>query len=155
VAHFLVANDTVALGGVYVWKDGREHTDTFHALLEYPEGFLFDWGMCLGNSFGTQFFVCGTAGTLDVGRDYSNPTELVLSAAGAVKGSSTPTRKIQPDPSPDHMANWLECLRSRQRPNADIEFGHQHAVATILAATALETGRRQKYDPSKRELHAA
>ena len=30
----------VALGGTYFWKDGREHPDTFHAILDYPEGFL-------------------------------------------------------------------------------------------------------------------
>jgi len=53
------------------------------------------------------------------------------------------------------MANWVECLRSRELPNADIQFGHQHAVATIMAATALETGRRQKYDPQKREMFDA
>jgi hypothetical protein len=52
------------------------------------------------------------------------------------------------------MADWLTCLRTRERPNADIEFGHQHAVATILAATAFQTGRRQKYDRQKREIYA-
>ena len=56
---------SVALGGNYVWKDGREHTDTFHALLDYPEGFLFDWGMGLGNSTGGHFTVHGTRATLD------------------------------------------------------------------------------------------
>src|SRR5438552_3893096 len=30
----------VAHGGTYVWKDGREHADTFYALVNYPEGFL-------------------------------------------------------------------------------------------------------------------
>ena len=50
------------------------------------------------------------------------------------------------------MGNWLDCIRSRARPNADIEYGHQHAVATILAATAFETGRRQRYDAEKREI---
>jgi hypothetical protein len=53
-----------------------------------------------------------------------------------------------------HMANWLECLRSRGRPNADIQYGHQHAVATILAAAAYESGRRQKYDPQARQIAA-
>jgi predicted dehydrogenase len=57
----------VALGGNYIWHDGREHTDTFHAVLEYPEGFLFDWSMCLGNSAGTEFQVFGTKATLDLG----------------------------------------------------------------------------------------
>ncbi|MCI0456559.1 MAG: hypothetical protein L0Z62_06220, partial [Gemmataceae bacterium] len=123
-----------------------------HALLEYPEGFLFDWGMGLGNSAGTEFLVHGTRGTLDVGKDYANPTELILSSAGGTPGTHVSTQRIPPDPSPDHMGNWLECLRTRQHPNADIQFGHQHAVATIMAAAALDTGRRQTYDPRKREI---
>jgi hypothetical protein len=52
------------------------------------------------------------------------------------------------------MANWLTCLRTRERPNADIQFGHQHAVATIMAATAAETGRRQKYESRRSEIFA-
>ncbi len=43
--HFLTGakypSTAVAHGGIYAWKDGREHADTFHALLDYPEGFLF------------------------------------------------------------------------------------------------------------------
>ncbi len=144
----------VALGGVYVWQDGREHSDTFHAVLEYPEGFLFDWSMCLGNSQGTEFQVFGTRGTLDLGREYATPKNVIVSGEGAVRGSDVATHSLQPDPGQDHMANWVTCLRSRERPNADIQFGHQHAVATIMAATALETGRRQKYDPQEREIHA-
>ena len=62
----ILRNAAVALGGTYVWKDGREHTDTFHALLEYPEGFLLDWSMGLGNSAGNHFDVYGTEGTLDL-----------------------------------------------------------------------------------------
>ncbi len=147
----------VAHGGIYVWKDGREHTDTFHALLEYPAssegqggGFLFDWGMSLCNAGGTLFTVHGTRGTLNLGKNYISPTELTVTPEG--KGSAS--FPIKPEPTPDHMGNWLECLRSRQRPNADIQYGHQHAVATIMAATALETGRRQKYDSKKREMYA-
>lgn len=142
----------VALGGNYVWHDGREHCDTFHALLEYPEGFLFDWSMCLGNSAGTEFRVYGTGGTLDLGRNYATPTGLILSSEGASQPTKLAKRAIQPDPNQDHMANWLACLRSRQRPNADIEYGHQHAVATILAARACESGRRQRYDSARGEM---
>lgn len=134
----------VAHGGIYVWKDGREHTDTFHALLDYPEGFLLDWGMGLGNSAGVHFGVHGTKGTLDV-------EAWTLSADGGA-GPKIETTKVQPEASTGHIENWLQCLRSRRRPNADIQYGHQHAVATILAATALETGRRQKWDPVKREI---
>jgi predicted dehydrogenase len=141
----------VALGGVYAWKDGREHADTIHAALDYPEGFLFDWGMGLGNAAGTHFSVHGTKGTLDLGTNYASPSEVTITPEGGPKASGS-ARKVPHDPSPDHMANWLECLRTRRRPRADIEYGHQHAVATILTAAALESGRRQRYDPARREV---
>jgi predicted dehydrogenase len=138
----------VALGGIYVWNDGREHTDTFHALLEYPEGFLFDWGMGLGNATGVHFAVHGAKGTLDVERWTVTPE------ASGPRSTKSEVVKITPEPEASHVENWLECLRSRKRPNADIEYGHQHAIATIMAARSLETGRRQKWDPAKRELFA-
>jgi len=61
---------------------------------------------------------------------------------------------VPPEPNQSHMGNWLQCLRSRQRPNADIQFGHQHAVATIMTALAFQTGQRQKYDAIQRTITA-
>lgn len=136
----------VAHGGVYVWKDGRETSDTFHALLEYPEGFLFDWGMGLGNSTGVHFTIHGTKGTMDL-------EKWTISPEGG-RSSTLQPGPIPAEPNQSHMDNWLVCLRTRQRPNADIQFGHQHAVATILCAQALETGRRQKYDAERRLISA-
>jgi predicted dehydrogenase len=134
----------VAHGGTYVWPDGRQHTDTFHALLDYREGFLFDWGMGLGNAAGTHFTVHGTQGTLDL-------EKWTLSPQGGTD-SRLKAGPIPTDPGPSHMENWLTCLRTRERPTADIQFGHQHAVATVMAALALETGRRQKYDARRRRI---
>ncbi|MBI4601866.1 MAG: Gfo/Idh/MocA family oxidoreductase [Planctomycetes bacterium] len=145
----------VSLGGVYVWKDGREHPDTFHTLLEYPEGFLFDWAMSLGNSAGCHFTVHGTRGTLELSRSYMDPGVLALSAEGGSAKDKLEPRKLLPEPGASHMANWIECVRSRGRPNADIEHGFAHMVAVTLAARALETGRRQVYDPTKREVSVA
>lgn len=134
----------VAHGGVYVWKDGRDTSDTFHALLEYPEGFLFDWGMGLGNSSGVHFTLHGTQGTMDL-------EQWTISPDGG-RDTSVQRGPIPKEADQSHMGNWLECLRSRRPPNADIHCGHQHAVATIMAATALETGQRQTYDPVRRTI---
>lgn len=136
----------VALGGKYVWKEDREHADTFQALLDYPEGFLFSWGMGLGNSAGIHYTIHGTQGTLDAEK------WLVSSEGGT--GAKFEPRTIALAQTTPHMENWLECLRSRKRPAADIEYGHQHVVATVMSATAFETGRRQKYDPVKRAISA-
>ncbi len=139
-------NSAVALGGVYVWKDGREHTDTFHALLDYPEGFLFNWGMGLGNASGTHYTLHGLYGTIDMEKK-------TYSGEGGEEGKEITAGALEAIPDENHMANWLDCIRSRQRPNGDIEFGHQHSVATIMAAAALESGQRMRYDREQRRIY--
>ncbi len=140
-------NSAVAHGGIYVWKDGREHSDVFHALVDYPEGYLFDWAMVLTNSAGTHYNVHGRYGTMDM---YAG----TYSGEGGEEGHQIEAGKLDAKPDGDHMANWLECMRSRQRPIADIEYGYQHSVATIMTATALETGQRMRYNHDERKLYA-
>jgi hypothetical protein len=88
---------------------------------------------------GVYFTVHGTEGTLAMDKGIISKFE---------------PRKLSPVANQNHMENWLECLRSRKRPAADIEYGHQHTVATVMAATAFETGRRQNYNPTKRTIAA-
>ncbi|GMV92614.1 MAG: dehydrogenase [Candidatus Hydrogenedentota bacterium] len=140
-------DSAVAHGGLYVWKDGREHTDVFHALLAYPEGYLFNWSMSLTNSAGTHYTVHGRYGTLDLEAN-------TYSGVGGEEGKAIGEGKLDMPPDSDHMANWLECMRSRELPIADIAYGHQHSVATIMAAAALESGQRMKYDQIERKMYA-
>ncbi|HDP34543.1 MAG TPA: Gfo/Idh/MocA family oxidoreductase, partial [Candidatus Hydrogenedentes bacterium] len=140
-------DSAVAHGGLYVWKDGREHNDVFHALIDFPEGFLFDWSMSLTNAAGSRYNIHGRYGTM-------NLDALTYSGEGGEQGKAIEAGKLTPEPDQNHMANWLECIRSRQRPNADIEFGFQHSVATIMAAEALHTGQRQRYDRENRRIYA-
>jgi len=165
----------VSGGGTYHWRDGREHSDLFRAMIDYPpsplspNGFMYTWCMCITNGAGTRYTIHGTNGTIDM---YGTLTRrekvydaegkaatksvaipgLTITPIGGVKGSKVQEKRLPGGANEDHMANWLTCLRSRERPNADIQYGHQHAVATILAAAALHQGRRMVYDPEKREM---
>lgn len=137
----------VALGGTFVWRDGREHSDTFHAVLEYPEGFLFNYAMGLGNSAGIHFTVHGTQATLDMEKWRVTPE-----GTSPSQQSPAASSQVSPEPSVGHIDNWLACVRSRENPNADIAFGHQHAIATIMTAKAAETGLRQRWNSQRREV---
>ncbi len=140
-------DSAVAHGGNYVWHDGREHTDVFHALIDYPEGFLFDWCMSLTNGAGNKYNLHGRYGTLDLDR-------LSYSGDGGEEGQEIESGTLTAEPNEDHMGNWIDCIRSRELPNATIEHGHQHSVATIMAAEALNTGQRQRYDRENRRIYA-
>lgn len=149
-----------AMGNVYVWKDGRQHEDVFHGLWDYPEGFMYDWGMALTNGANNYWSAHGTEGTLTAESGELGTRRWLLSKDGGDPKSKIEARKIEAQPSVyktgniefDHFANWIDCMRTRKRPTGDIAFGHQHSVATIMAATALEQGKTYEYDPEKRQI---
>lgn len=136
----------VAHGGVYVWKDGRENEDTFQALLEYPKGFLVSYSTKFGNSAGEGMFIYGTNGTLDC-----NKWKITGSGGGGDKKIKDEIT-IQAKPSVNHMQNWLDCVRSRTQPNADVRSGYSHSIADIMATRALRSGRKVTFDPVSQEM---
>jgi hypothetical protein len=51
-----------------------------------------------------------------------------------------------------HARNFLDCVKSRQRPIADVEGGHQVTTACHLANLSLRVGRKLRWDPVKEEI---
>jgi len=142
----------VANGGVFVWKDGRENSDTFQALLTYPKGFLVSYSTSFGNDFpgGSRYY--GTNGTLDLMR--GDDRKARITGAGG-KGAAKIAAEKSVEPSPNgthHMKNWLECIRSRKEPNASVRAGYAHSVAVIMAAQAERTSKKLYWDPKKEEI---
>ncbi len=43
-------------------------------------------------------------------------------------------------PDPEHKENFIQCVRSRKRPNADIEHGHRSALLVHYATACLRAG---------------
>ena len=50
-----------------------------------------------------------------------------------------------------HLKNWIDCIRSRKLPVADVEIGHRSVSVCHLANIARMTGRKLRWDP-KSEL---
>jgi len=48
-----------------------------------------------------------------------------------------------------HMQNWIDCIKSRERPNADVEIGHRSISVCHLVNIARRVGRRLRWDPDK------
>ena len=56
------------------------------------------------------------------------------------------------DANPSHMRNWLECLRTRNQPNASVEQGLAQSVAVIMAARAQREGKRLYWNSRTEEI---
>jgi predicted dehydrogenase len=94
-----------------------------------------------GNPGGGIFV--GETGKIEIfrGRVTSNPKELV----------EEPIRddEIRLYASNNHMLNWLECIRTRKKPVADVEIGHRSATVCHLGNIARWVGRKLQWDPVK------
>jgi predicted dehydrogenase len=150
VVHMFMNQDNpisaVAAGGVYNYKDGRTAPDTIAVLMEYPGEWTatFEATLAPGKQ-GAGVEMVGTEGSLYIDRsryEYtpvgSNPTPVVVKAEG--------------DMNVDHVNNFLDCMRSRQRPSGDVLIGHRSAQASHLGNIAYLEKRRIKFDPDREEI---
>ncbi len=48
----------------------------------------------------------------------------------------------------NHMANFLECVRTRQEPAAPVEVGHRSATVCHLGVIAMRLGRKVRWNPA-------
>jgi predicted dehydrogenase len=136
-----------AAGGVYEYKDGRTAPDTINVLLEYPGQFTatFEATLVPGVT-GEGIEMCGTEGRLWIDRSRYEYYPLG-------KGEKPVIVKAAPqDMTLDHVNNFLECVRSRKRPNADVLIGHRSAQASHLGNIAYMQKRRIDFDPVREEI---
>jgi predicted dehydrogenase len=153
--------DTVAhTGGVNALKDGRETPDTQLAMYEYGNfRLLFEatlWTPYIKKTpssirdsdrfpdwpfSSTKIEVLGTDGFMYVGRHgggwqaYDANGELVHSEYGR-----------QADK--EHQDNFVECIRTRNLPNADVEQGHYSVLLCHLANISYRVGNKKlRFDP--------
>jgi predicted dehydrogenase len=54
--------------------------------------------------------------------------------------------------SNDHMSNFIDCVRSRKLPAADVETGHRSASMCHLGALALRLGRKLEWNPEREKF---
>ena len=56
------------------------------------------------------------------------------------------------DATTEHIANFLDCVVSRKRPNGDVMIGHRSAQASHLGNIAYTQKRRLRFDPDREEI---
>jgi predicted dehydrogenase len=166
-------NSVVANGGIYQWNDGRVNADTMTVVFDYGQGnkgFQVQFTSRFSNSAGgTKEIYYSNAGELNLDTNTISPNgglrEREAKAMG-MQANLLPTMKIEgakvatdADTGGDsltfnHVKNWMECVRSRKTPNAPIEAGYQHSIATIMSNAAYRTGQRVTFDEKTQEVMA-
>ncbi|QEH35905.1 Inositol 2-dehydrogenase [Aquisphaera giovannonii] len=143
-----------AHGGKFALKDGRTIPDTAEVIFEMPSGMLMTFGTYEANGHdglkAGEIVLRGTLATVFAGMDRF---EIVPERGGAFQDPS-PRRKPQVEKTGDraddldkaHARNFLDCVKSRQKPHCDVEEGHRSTTFALLANIALATRARLDWD---------
>ena len=166
----------VSNGGIYQWNDGRKNADTMTTVFDYGpadqpnKGFQVSFTSRFSNSAGgTKEIYYSNGGELNLDTNMISPngglTEGEARGMG-MQANLLPTLKIEGPKVEtgsntggdsltfEHIKNWMQCVRSRKTPNAPIEAGYQHSIATIMANAAYRTGERVTFNEKTQEVMA-
>jgi predicted dehydrogenase len=151
VAHWFLDVDhplqATALGNHFASKDAWETPDTIQCILEYPNNVQAHFEGTFSNAtYGSMITFMGTEATLyiDRGRYEITPERGDGKREELVLGSEPRKGRDfydKPDGELLHLTNWVECVRSRQRPNAPAEAGVAAAAAAHLGNRAYRAGQ--------------
>jgi predicted dehydrogenase len=165
----LVPRSVVSFGGRFALDDNGETPDTQDAVFDFPD-FTAVWShreASQGEPSGSGLVFYGTKGSLSVSRNgYRVTPDRMIRPEDAVPQFTTGGQPVggvvrSPQPAENrqwttaladttgnsydqfrrHVRNFLDCIKSRERPISDLESGHRVAALCHLANISLRLGR--------------
>lgn len=148
----------VALGGKYFVTDNRETPDTLKVAYEYPSGWIATYenrnnnGQSMFKKGGGILFY-GDNGTMFLDRSeyFILPENKVTpdDEKNAVPAMQESGMKRVTSGNMNHWTNFIECMRTRQRPISDIEVCYKSTATCLLGNVALRSGKRVDWDAAE------
>ncbi len=146
-------------GGRFGLRDGGETPDVQEVLFQFP-GCVVSWtGREVNRHQNEGLSFHGTKGTLSITRSGFTVTPEVWTGQDPANPDAKNTEPAMPsmeekggDLNELHVRNFLDCVRTRKRPNADVEEGHLSAAMCHLGNIATRLGRSVKWDPESERI---
>lgn len=145
-----------AVGGRYAIDDDRTIPDTMEAMFEFASGRLAIFGQYEASSVSpfmknAEVELRGTNGAIFV---TEKAYEIVPEMGGQfqprkARGTAQSVKADDADLTVQHARNFVDCVKSREKPNADVEIGHRSTTMSLLANIALATKARLEWDAVK------
>ncbi|MDZ7690916.1 MAG: Gfo/Idh/MocA family oxidoreductase [Balneolaceae bacterium] len=137
-------------GGKFYLQDNRETPDTLSATYQYPnfvctyENRVANSRPIDGNGYGIMFH--GTEGTLFVDRGKLTLTPEPGSRLEALN------MEVEENARAKHVRNFLDCIKSRNKPICDVEIGHHSTVTAHLGNIAFRSEERIQWNSKTEQV---
>lgn len=148
----------VAMGGKFAINDIWQTPDTLHVLWEYAGGWTLEFALRQTNSYspyhsGYGIVFYGADATLYLDRSgYELIPEKKRNIQPIATGQPRVNNFLPQVIDVLHVRNFLDCMRTRRRPNADVEIGHRATLVPHLGNIALRTGRKITWNAERETI---
>jgi len=150
----LAPSSLCAMGGRYAVDDDRTIPDTMEVIFEFASGRLAIFGQYEASGNPTfpsgEIELRGTQGTVYVN---TRGFEVVPERGGQFQDNKPRMEPMKVEAGGNnrnltalHARNFLDCMRSRELPKADVEIGHRSTTFSLAANISLATRARLDWD---------
>jgi predicted dehydrogenase len=155
-----------AMGGRFAVEDDRTVPDTMEACFQFASGRLAVFGQY--EASGNPIFPSkeglsrpelefrGTLGTAYIG---GRTFQVVPEQGGQFQDRTPRMEPIEFEETGSnasltalHARNFLDCIKTREKPHADVEEGHRSTSMSLLANLSLVIGERLAWDAEKERI---
>jgi len=129
-------------GPVEIWPEGKDDSGRVRVTMKYANGTLLKLHGPKRKFEDLGAIFIGDKGKIEIirGKCMADPPELL-------KGAPQMFNYPAPGETIDHVRNFYDCMRSRKKPNADVEIAHRATTICILMNICREVNRKLKWDP--------
>lgn len=150
----------VGTGGIYVFKDGREVPDTFMLTADYPSGHSVILSSSMANSRHIPGLIRGYEGTImmvEHGRfegktEYITVTPETHALEAFTKKFGSAEVRIPVETRPSHYENFLQCMRTREKPVLDGLTAYKAMVPIAMSVQSYRTGQLLHFDEKTQKV---
>jgi predicted dehydrogenase len=138
----------VALGSKFYVQDNSETPDTMHATFQYPK-FLTTYESRTANPLpmfgrgGNATAIHGTEGTIIVSRQ---GVWVIPNRGSKLQEATFENNQEMAQMNVPHWKNWIECIKTRAKPQSEIETCVRSSTACILANLSMRFKTRIDWD---------
>jgi predicted dehydrogenase len=167
--HVAVANDfptrVAGMGGLWVYNDGREVPDTFLTAADYPSKFSMTIQSSQVNENGLMMRIRGTKATIHLSDEWEGPPSRQYDYADVFPESAYADEFVKKygneqvrvdgvgnEGDLKHVENFLECVRSRQQPNCNVDIGYKVSVTCDLSVRSYRNGKVYYFDGERKQV---
>jgi predicted dehydrogenase len=168
--HVAVADEfptrVAGMGGDWIYNDGRETPDTFLTAADYPSKYSMTIQSSQVNSYGPTTMIRGTKATINLSDEWEGPPtrqydyadiipEGPYTAEFAKQYGDEMVRVDNVGNQGDllHVDNFLNCVRSRQKPNCHVDLGYKVMAAIDLSVRSYRNGAVYYFDAEKERVY--